>query len=126
MYCSVALVVNWSFTCRLPLSKPDAFWKKLLGMMPSTLSEPNERRALARSVPPVTATVVDEVCPVLKNDFTLSGYETHGDAAFGLVNWRHGAFWSYVCVLGAKVQPYDRPSVRGPKLWSRSSCTPPP
>ncbi len=47
-------------------------------MMPAMLSAPSERRALARSVPPVTETVVDDVWPVWKKSFTLSGCAIHG------------------------------------------------
>src|SRR5690348_10189994 len=90
------------------------------------LSVPAESRALARSVPPLTARVAELVCPVWKKLSTLSGCGDHGDAAVGLVNCKHGALVSYVFVPLTNVHPVVRPSSIGPQLWSAPSFTPPP
>src|SRR3954469_12754562 len=94
-------------------------------MMLDALSVPADRRALARSVPPLTATVADAVLAVLKNDLTLSGCAIQGPPLTAS-NCLHGALVSYVVVFFTNMQPVVRPSSLGPQLWSAPSFTPPP
>src|SRR4051794_39924661 len=89
------------------------------------LSVPADRRALVRSLPPLTASVVDVVCPVWKKSLTLFGCAIHG-APLTFVNCWQGTLVSYVVDFALKMQPLVRPSSFGPQLWSAPSFTPPP